>query len=49
MEAFAKDSSHGRDRVNADRLRIAVVGAGSRGACLAETLQASPDWDLAAI
>ena len=49
MEAFAKDSGHGRDRVNADRLRIAVVGAGSRGAGMAETLQASPDWDLAAI
>jgi predicted dehydrogenase len=49
MEAFAKDFSHGRDRVNADRLRIAVVGAGSRGAGMAETLQASPDWDLAAI
>jgi len=31
------------------RLRIAVVGAGSRGASLARTLHGSPDWDLAAI
>lgn len=49
MEPFIKDSSHGRDRANTDRLRIAVVGAGYRGAGMAETLQASPDWDLAAI
>lgn len=49
MEAFAKDSSHGREPANADRLRIAVVGAGSRGAGMAETLQVSTDWELAAI
>ena len=49
MEAFAKDSNHGREPVNADRLRIAVVGAGSRGVGMAETLQASPDWDLVAL
>lgn len=49
MEAFAKDSNHGREPVNADRLRIAVVGAGSRGAGMAETLQAGPDWDLVAL
>jgi predicted dehydrogenase len=46
MEASANDP---RQAPNARKLRIAVVGAGSRGASLARTLHTSPDWELAAI
>ncbi len=39
----------GLDNQSAAKLGMAVVGAGSRGAALARTFQASPGWELAAI
>ena len=38
-----------RDEMPAERLRIAVVGAGYWGPNLARNFAQSPDWDLAAV